>query len=161
MSGVDEFHGRRAATPIVRQHRNRTVVADRLKLSQRARRVDRCVERQRRAVPAVLVAVRRARVLLLEVRRVGQHQRTQVLRRRRTKNTAAITTGDQARQIAAVVEVGVRQDDRVEARRIDRKRLPVPQTQLFQSLEQATIDQNRLAANLEQMLRAGDRSGGP
>src|SRR5262249_50647955 len=58
-------------------------------------------------------------------------------------------------------EVRVREDDRVDRRRRNRKRLPVAQTQLFQSLEQATIDQNQRAVDVQQMLGAGDRACRP
>ena len=67
---------------------------------------------------------------------------------------------DQPRQVAAVIEMRVRQHHRVDRRgRIGSAR-PVAQPQLLQPLKQPAIDQDPTAAQIEQMLGAGDRAGG-
>jgi len=48
-----------------------------------------------------------------------------------------------------VIQVRVRQNDRVELHRIERQRLPVPLTERLQPLKQATVDQNQPPAELE------------
>jgi hypothetical protein len=60
-----------------------------------------------------------------------------------------------------MIQVRVRQDDRINPRRIDGQRLPVPPTELLEPLKQAAIDQNPPAADLEQVLRPGDRARSP
>src|SRR5688572_25470597 len=54
----------------------------------------------------------------------------------------------------------VRQDDGVDPRRIDRKRRPVAIPQLFETLEEAAVDENPTVIDVEQMLGAGDGTGG-
>ena len=72
------------------------------------------------------------------------------------EDAAAKTAGDQPRQVAAVIEVRVRQHHGVDALGIDRKRRPVPDAQLFQSLKQAAVDEHAVTAEIQQMLRPGD-----
>ena len=154
VAGVDEID----LDP--RSDRNRTVVADRLQPLERAGGIDLRVERQRRAVLRVVLPIRLASVLFLNVRRVRQHQRAQIPGARRAEHASAKALGDEPRQVAAVIEVRVRQDDGVDPRRIDRKRPPVAISQLLETLEETAVDQNATVAEVEQMLRAGDGTGG-
>ena len=55
-----------------------------------------------------------------------------------------------------MIEVRVREHHGVDAFRVDRKRRPVPQAQLFQPLKQPAIDEHAVIAKVEQMLRPGD-----
>ena len=54
----------------------------------------------------------------------------------------------------------VRQDDGVDARGVERQRRPVAQAQLLEPLKQPAIDEHAMIAEIQQMLRSGDRSGG-
>jgi hypothetical protein len=58
-----------------------------------------------------------------------------------------------------VVDVRVGEDDRVDARRIERRRRPVAQAQLLEALEEAAIDEDGGAARRDEVLRSGDRPG--
>ena len=104
--------------------------------------------------------VRLPRVLFLDARRVRQHERAQVARARRAEDAAAKALADQPRQVAAVIEMRVREDDGVDRAGRDRERGPVAQPQLLEALEQAAVDENAMVAEIEQMLRAGDGAGG-
>ena len=52
---------------------------------------------------------------------------------------------DEPRQVAAVIEVRVRQHDGVDVGRANRQRLPVALAQLLESLEQAAVDEHACA----------------
>ena len=54
----------------------------------------------------------------------------------------------------------LREDDRVNPRRVDGKRRPVAKPQFLQSLEETAIDENPMIAEIEQMLRSSDRASG-
>jgi hypothetical protein len=54
----------------------------------------------------------------------------------------------------------VRQDDSVDASGIDRERRPVPEAELFETLEETAVDENAVLAEIEEMLRSRDRSRG-
>ena len=155
MAGVDELDVDAV------DERHRLVERNRLQLRQRAKRIRFAVERQRRVVPRVVQPVRFARILFLKARRVGQHQLAQVGRARRAEDAAVIPVGHEPRQVAGVIEMRVRQNGRREIRGIERQRLPVAQPQFLETLEQAAIDQDFLAAGLEQVLGAGHRARRP
>ncbi len=61
-----------------------------------------------------------------------------------------------SRQVAGVIEMGVREHDRVERLHVERRRPPVQFAQRLEPLEQAAIDEHVRAARFEQKLRAGD-----
>ncbi len=136
------------------------MVADRLQLTERPRGVGGRVERQRGRVPGEPVAVRLARVFFLDVRRVGQDQRAELFRRWRAEDPAAKAGGHEPRQISAVIKVRMGQDDGVDGGRVDRQRLPVAEPQVLQALKQPAIDEDTPAADLEEVLGAGHRTGG-
>ena len=140
--------------------RNRPLVADRLKLRQRAGGIELGVERQRGRVLRVAAAVGQAGVLFLNVRGVWQDERAQVAGPGGAEDAAAKSAGDETRQVAAMVEVRVSQHHGVDAFRVDGKRRPVPHAQLFQALKQPAIDEHAAIAKLQQMLRPGDGPGG-
>src|SRR3546814_16869264 len=58
------------------------------------------------------------------------------------------------------IEMGMGDNDCIEAGGRDRQRFPIEFTQIFHALKQAAIDQDALAVMLEQMFRTGDGSGG-
>ena len=73
---------------------------------------------------------------------------------------ASTTVPDQERQVAAVVDVRMGQDERVERARIKREWGPVAQAQLLVALEQAAVDEHAACARSDEMFRAGHRAGG-
>ena len=111
-------------------------------------------------MPGISLFVGSLRVLLLKARRVGQDQRAEISRRRRREHLAAEALSDEPRQVAAVIEMGVRQNDGVDASGIDGERRPVPETELFETLKETAVDENAVLAEIEEMLRSRDRSGG-
>ena len=82
------------------------------------------------------------RVFFLNATRVWQHDAAQILGPRRAEDAAPETLRDQAREIAAVIEVRVRQHDRRDVRRLDRQVAPVALAQLLEPLEQPAVDQD-------------------
>ena len=90
------------------------IVAERLEQRQRAERVGLGEERLGRLVLGVAVPVGLLRVFFLDPAGVGQHQAAQLERARRAVDAALVAGGDEARQEPGVIEVRVRQDDRVE-----------------------------------------------
>ena len=94
--------------------RHRAVVAARLQLRHGAERVDFRVERQRGLVLREVVAVGVRRVFFLQPAGVGQDDLAQILRALRAEHAAAESLRHEPRQIAAMIEVRVRQHDRVD-----------------------------------------------
>ena len=134
MAGVDELDFD------VRRHRHRAVVADRLQLRHCAERVRFGVQRQRGLVLREAVTVGVGRIFFLDPAGVGQHDAAEILGAGGAENAAAETLRHQPRQIAAMIEVRVRQDDRVDVCRGNRQVLPVALAQLLQPLEQPRVD---------------------
>ena len=100
----------------------------------------------------VLMPVGVPGIFFLDVRRIGEHQGAEVACAGGAEDSALEALRDEPRQVAAVVEVGVGEDDRVDARRVDRQRLPVPFAQLLEPLEQPAVDQHTVCARLDQIL---------
>jgi hypothetical protein len=67
---------------------------------------------------------------------------------------------DQERQIAAVIEVGMGQNDRVDLPGIEGKRRAIAQPQVFEALEQPAVDKDLATAGRDQVFGAGHRPGG-
>src|SRR5690606_33189195 len=89
---------------------------------------------------ALLVGI--GRILFLEIRAIRQEDFAQRLRCGRAEDAALEALCDEERQIAAVIEMRVRQHDRVDVARGDRQRIPVPAAELLLPLEEAAIDEN-------------------
>src|SRR5262249_48155506 len=113
-----------------------------------------------RIVFRVALTVGVARILFLDVRRVGQDQAAELLRGRRAENTAPEAVLDEPGQVAAVIQVRVGEDHRVDGARGHRERLPVAGPKLLQALKQAAVHQNPAAGDVEEVLGAGDGAGG-
>src|SRR5574338_765686 len=64
------------------------------------------------------------------------------------------------REITRVIEMGVRENDRVDLVRCNRELGPIALAQQLEALEQTAIDENPMAACVDQMLRSGDGAGG-
>src|SRR5262249_14388064 len=108
----------------------------------------------------IAVTVRVARVLLLDVRRVGQHERTEVTRAGCPELPSFEPLRDEPWQIPAVIEVRVCKDHGVDVLRLNRERLPVSFAKFLETLKEPAIDKHPVGTRLEKMLGAGDRSGG-
>jgi hypothetical protein len=104
------------------------------------------------------VSVRLARVLFLQMRRVGQDQRAELFSGRRAEDSSSESASDEPWKVAAVIQMRVREHDRIHCRWLDRQRLPVAQPQFLQSLKQPAVDEDSAIANLKQMLRSGHRA---
>ena len=152
---VDELD-RRGLTP----EGYRAVVAHRLQQAQSTRGVDRRVQGQRRLVLREPVTVCLAGILFLQMSGVRQHQRTEILRRGRAEHAASKPGGNQTRQVPAVIQVRVGQDERVNGGGIDRQRCPITQPQLFQPLKKPAIDEDSASVSFEEVLGARDSAGG-
>jgi hypothetical protein len=100
------------------------------------------------------------RILLLQVAGVRQQQGAQLARRLRGMDRAAEALARQGRQVAAVVDVRMREHHRIDLACGERERLPVAQAQLLQALEQAAVHQHPVALVLEEVFGSGDGAGG-
>ena len=96
------------------------------------------------------------RVFLLQTTGIGQHDSHQVRGAGRADDAAAEPLGDEPWQVAAVIDVGVSQDDGVKAPGGNGQRLPVAIPQFLEPLEQPGIDQDTVRARLEQVFRPCD-----
>ncbi len=107
------------------------------------------------------VPVQVARVFLLNVQAVAEHDRSQVGRRGRAVDGTAESGPKKPRQIAAMVDVGMGEDHRVKLRR-SAAELPVLGVGFRpMSLEESAIQQDPQRVGFEQMLAAGDFPCGP
>ena len=127
-------------------------------LERRARILDR-IERQGGLVLGEAMAVGEFGVLFLQVPGVGQQDRAEVGGRLRAEDGSSEAALDQQRQLAGVVEMGMGEDDGVDAARLDRKRRPILQAQRLEALKQAAVDEKPMIALLDEILRSGDRAG--
>ena len=112
--------------------------------------IDR-VQRQGRHMTRETMAVRAARVFLLQTCAVEQQHFGQIARRGGAPYRALIALAHQHRQPAAVVEVGVTQHHAVQATRVHRKRVPFALAQRLAALVQATVEHDLAAAHLDEM----------
>ena len=119
------------------------------------------VEREGRGVLGVAPPVGPCRLLLVEVAGVGQHDAGQLGRAGRAPHRSPEAVAHEGRQVAAVVDVGVGEHDRVDAGRRDGEALPVALPQLLQALEEAAVDEHPTGGRVEQEAGAGDGAGGP
>ena len=155
MAGIDE-RGRHAV-----RHRDRAVVADRHELAQTSLRVLFAVEGTHR-LEAVLfpVFVQPVDIALLDPRAVRQHDLAKVAGGVRGVDVSRETLAGQIRQVAAVVDVGVRQNHHVDRLRVEIRETTVHLVgELARSLIEPAIEQDALAVDLQQMLRAGGGAG--
>ena len=90
----------------------------------------------------LLVPVIKPRVFLLQMSGIRKDDAAQINRRRRGIHRAAEAFADQPRNPAAVVEVRMGQDHRIDAGCWHRRGLPVAQPPFLGSLEHAAIDQH-------------------
>ena len=93
-------------------------------------------------MPGVAAAIRLRGIFFLQLGGVGQHDLREVGGARCAEDAAAEAAGDEPRQPADVIEVRVRQHERVDGCRIDRQRLPVALAQFLEPLEHAAVDEH-------------------
>lgn len=94
-------------------------------------------------------------VFLLDPRGVFEDDLGQFARRGRGENRRPEPLADHPRQHAAVIDVGVGQQHRVDSAEVDRRVFPVPIAEVA-FLVHAAVDEEPRTAGLEQMLRTGD-----
>ena len=99
-------------------------------------------------------------IFLLDMGRVGQHDAAQVGRGRRRVNPPAEPLPHQARQVAAVVDVGVREEDRLQVGRREGERLVPPSRLVAVPLHQAAIQRHHALLKVQQVHRPGHRLSG-
>ncbi len=143
-----------------RQHFDGFAEPYHFEMPQRGVRVGFREKRHRRRVLRKAMPVGETGVLFLQPAGVGQHQRTQVGRARGAEDSAVKTVGDETWQQAGVIDVRVREDDRVDRRGMNRQRPPVAAPQFLQSLKLTAINEETTTIDLEQVLRAGNGTGG-
>jgi hypothetical protein len=132
------------------------LVADRMKLFEALLRLLPRVQRQRGTMPRVTPLVRVGCFLFLEVPRVWQQELEKILCSWRAVHRSAISELAEPRQISRVIDVCVRQYDRVEARE-ERDVAPVPLSELLRALKETAIDEHATMIVLDQVSRARDR----
>ena len=96
---------------------------------------------------------------LLQMACVSQQDPAQIRGRLGAQNRSRETLLNQQWQIAGVIKMRVSKDHGFDAAGIDGKPCPVPQAQLLQALEQATIDKNPMPVAFNEEFRSGDGAG--
>ena len=96
--------------------------------------------------------------------RIRQHHRTEIDGRLSRIDRPAKTFLHQSRNPAAVIEMGVRENNRIDLTRRNRRVLPVPFAPFFLSLKEPAVNQNlnsllaaRIVGGVDQMLRTSHR----
>ena len=117
------------------------------------------VQRQRRAVAAEFVAVQEGCVFFLQVAAVGQQDGAQVAGAPRGMDVAVVAVAGEQGQVAAVVQVGVGENHRIDLVGRQGQWLPVAKAQLLVALEQPAIHQHAFAVVAHQVLRPGHGAG--
>jgi hypothetical protein len=145
MAGVHERYLQAAADF------RRRVIRDRPQLDERAIDVAAVVERLDLRLTAFAPAIEIDRVFFLDLRRVAEHHRRKGARGRRAVDRAAEALTHEIGEIAAVVEVGMAQDDAVDVARPKWEVLVAAPAFGTMTLEQPAIEQQRLAARLDLM----------
>ena len=118
------------------------------------------VQRQRRPMLGVALAIGVAGVLLLDLGRVEQHQLGQLIGRRRAVDRRVEPQLHQPRQVPDVIDVGVGEQHVLDRRGLETRVLPIPEPQLLEPLEETGVEQHSGLAGVQQVTRAGDRTGG-
>jgi hypothetical protein len=96
------------------------------------------------------------RAFLLEVPRVREEDAREVARGGGDQHLPREPLPDEHGKVAGVVQVGVRENHEVEPRGIHGKRLPVPEPEVLEPLEEPAIHQHPKAVVLDQELRTCD-----
>ena len=147
----------------LRRHLHGLAELDRLELPERCLRLVGRIQRQGGRVLGRLHLVVELGVFFLQMAAVGQHDGAQIDRRRRRIDRPPEALLHQPRNPAAVVQVRMRQDHGLNARRRNRQWLPVALAPFLLPLEQPAVHQHLRAvlARVDQVLGAGHRAGCP
>jgi hypothetical protein len=100
------------------------------------------------------------RVLFLDLRRIHEGDREEIGRRGRCQDRSREAVVDEARQKAAVIEMGVGEEDEIQVRRRDRERVPVAAEERPFLIEPA-VDQAAQAIGLDEIRGPRDLSRRP
>jgi hypothetical protein len=98
-----------------------------------------CVQGKRRGMFGIFMSVGIFGLFFLEVPAVRQQDRAEVTCGWAAIYLACEAVRDQERQITTMIQMRMCQYDRINFRRVDWKRRPVSQPQLFESLKQAAV----------------------
>lgn len=154
MAGVQE-----ACVDAVGQLHGLVVGDVRAKEILRVQGVVQRVQRRRRSLAAALGAHGTARLLFLQAGRVQHHHPRQLARGAGGQDAAAKALPHQQRNAPAMIEVGVGQQQHVDAGRIEAERFGIGLFQLGAALEHAAVDQHAVVVAGDQMTRTGDLLG--
>ena len=102
------------------------------------------VKRERGRVTRCLVAIAVVGFFFLEAGGVGKQYAQEFGGAARAINRPAETLLDEARKIAGVIDVRVREQHRIDRGRRKRRRFPIPLTQRPRALEETAINQHAL-----------------
>jgi len=141
-----------------RSELDRSPVIQGLEQAKAVPRVLQGIEREGRGVLGKALPVRVARLFLMKVARVGQEDPEELQAGRRAVDRAGEALLDEARQEPRVVDMGVREQHGVQLRRLDRDRLPIPEPEFLEALEQAAIHEDPRARRARDELGARHRA---
>src|SRR5439155_7979461 len=116
--------------------------------------VARRLPSRRAAPPFAPLALRGLR---LELRGVHEDDPRELVRPGRREDRPAKPGGDEVRDEAAVIQMRMRQQQRIDLARFVRERDAIAFGLVRASLEHAAIDEDACGADVEQVLRAGHR----
>ena len=120
---------------------------------QHARRIAQRVEREYQLLRSLRVE---ARVLLLDVRGIGEHDRAEVARRRGCPDRLVVAAADEKGQAPRVIDVRVREHDRVDLVHRYRERAVLLVAGEAAPLEHPAVEQHGAAVDAEDVARPGD-----
>ena len=107
------------------------------------------------------MAVCEFRVLFLQVPRIRQQHRAQIRGCLRAEDRSGKPLLDQQRQIAGVIEMSMREQNRIDPARVYREARPISLSQLLEALEKAAIDQQPVIGIFEEVFGPRDSPGSP
>ena len=118
------------------------------------------IERQRRPVPRIAIAVGGSGIVLLDMSAVRQQNGAEIGGRLRAVDRTLEAISHQAWDIAAMVDMGMGQQQRIELGGIERQGLPVALPEFLLALEKPAVDQKPLVPGFEKKLGSGHRLRG-
>ena len=133
-------------------HLHGGLIGDRLEQLKRGKCIRLCVERCNRGLAAPrILTIEEFCVALLDVRRVRQHDANEVAGRARRIDLAAKSLAHETWDAAAVVDMRVRQKNRLNLSGIEREILVVHLTQTTRSLIHAAVHEISVIPHMEQV----------
>ena len=117
------------------------------------------IKRQSGFMFCIVITVGALGILFLNMAAIRQQDFTQIKRGFGTIDRAFKSGLDQHGDIAAMIQMGMCQEQCINIARIDRQPFPVAQAQLLMPLKQSAINHDLFAAVFEQIFRSGHRAG--